>query len=90
MRRMLAVVVWVTLAVSPLYAQLQMGEPGASDDSMRKLIAANNLELKGNSPFYLSMSFKLFDMNGNRKRRALSKSGGLRLGLHAMWFTCLD
>jgi TonB family protein len=67
MRRMLTVAVGMVLSVSALRAQLQMAAPGPDDGQLGKLVAANDLELKGNSPFYLSMSFQLFDINGKPK-----------------------
>jgi TonB family protein len=56
--------VWAVLAVPPLRAQLPTGGQASDDGQLGKLIAANNLERKGNIPFYLTASFQLFDMNG--------------------------
>jgi TonB family protein len=60
MRRMLMVAV----AVSAFVAQVPTSGSGPGDDMWGKLAATNDLELKGNSPFHLWMSFQLFDLGG--------------------------
>jgi len=66
MRRMLTVAVGMVLSVSALRAQLQLAAPEsmAGSDAWGKLVAANNLDVKGNTPFHLGMTFQLYDMMG--------------------------
>jgi len=63
MRRMLAAAVGIALAVSAVGARGQDGVQPATDD-WGKLVAANNLDAKGNTPFHLGMTFQLYDLKG--------------------------
>ena len=60
MRRML---VGATLAVAAVGVRAQQGAQSSSDE-WGKLASSNDLELKGNTPFHLAMTFQLFDMDG--------------------------
>ena len=66
MRRMLTVAVGMVLSVSALRAQLQLAAPEsmAGSDAWGKLVAANNLDVRGNTPFHLGMTFQLYDLHG--------------------------
>jgi TonB family protein len=63
---MLMAAVGIMLSVATLRAQLQMAVPESTpgSDAWGKLVAANNLDVKGNSPFHLGMTFQLYDLNG--------------------------
>ena len=63
MRRMLVMLVGATLAVAAVGVRAQEGAK-ASSDEWGKLAASNDLELKGNPPFHLAMTFQLFDLSG--------------------------
>ena len=63
MRRMLVMLVGAMLAVAAVGVRAQEGAQ-ASSDEWGKLAASNDLELKGNTPFHLAMTFQLFDMDG--------------------------
>ena len=62
MRRMLTAAVGAMLSVfaAGAWAQVDM----VSTDEWDKLIAANNLDVKGNSPFHLEITFQLYDLDG--------------------------
>jgi hypothetical protein len=62
MRRMLAVGTMLGACTLGALAQSAGAAPGV--DPLEKLAAANNLELKGNIPYYLAVSFQLFDIDG--------------------------
>jgi TonB family protein len=64
MRRMLVVVVWVMLSVSAMSVWAQEAAPTSGADEWGKLVAANNLDVKGNTPFHLAMTFQLYDLDG--------------------------
>jgi TonB family protein len=64
MRRMLVVVAWVMLSVSAVGAWAQEAAPAPAVDDWGKLVAANNLDVKGNTPFHLAMTFQLYDLDG--------------------------
>jgi TonB family protein len=64
MRRMLAVVAWVMLFVSAVGMGAQEAAPASGADEWGTLVAANNLDVKGNSPFHLVMTFQLYDLDG--------------------------
>jgi TonB family protein len=64
MRRMLVVVAWVMLFVSATGAWAQETAPASGADEWGKLVAANNLDVKGNTPFHLAMTFQLYDLDG--------------------------
>ena len=62
MRRMvMAAIVLAALAVS---ARAQGAVQASPTDDWGKLVAANNLDVKGNTPFHLGMSFQLYDLKG--------------------------
>jgi TonB family protein len=64
MRRMLVVVAWVMLSVSAVSAWAQEAARASGADDWGKLVAANDLDIKGNTPFHLVMTFQLYDMDG--------------------------
>jgi len=64
MRRMLAVALGMMLAVSAAGAWAQGDAQKPDTDEWGKLVAANNLDLKGNPPFHLGMTFQLYDLSG--------------------------
>jgi TonB family protein len=65
MRRMLVVVAWAMLFVCATGAWAQEAAAAAAvADDWGKLVAANDLDLKGNTPFHLAMTFQLYDMDG--------------------------
>jgi TonB family protein len=64
MRRMLVVVAWVMLSVSAMSVWAQEAASAPAVDDWGKLVAANNLDVKGNTPFHLAMTFQLYDMDG--------------------------
>jgi hypothetical protein len=64
MRRMLVVVAWAMLFVSATGAWAQETAPASGADEWGKLVAANNLDVKGNTPFHLVMTFQLYDLDG--------------------------
>jgi TonB family protein len=62
MRRMvMTAIVLVALAVS---ARSQGAVQASPMDDWGKLVAANNLDVKGNAPFHLGMTFQLYDLKG--------------------------
>jgi TonB family protein len=69
MRRMLTVAVGTMLSVSAagVRAQAPNAAQTPDGDEIAKLVAANNLEVKGNTPFHLTMTFQLFDLKGKPK-----------------------
>ncbi len=60
-------VVGAMLAVSASGARGQEAARASGTDEVGKLAAANDLDLKGNAPFHLAMTFQIFDMNGKAK-----------------------
>ena len=60
MRRMVAVAVGMMLSVSAAGVWAQ----APSSNDWGKLVAANNLDVKGNAPFHLGMTFQLYDLKG--------------------------
>jgi TonB family protein len=64
MRRMLAVSVGVMLSVFAAGAWAQEDAQASGADTWAKLLAANNLDVKGNTPFHLGMTFQLYDLKG--------------------------
>jgi TonB family protein len=64
MRRMLTVAAGVALVVSAAGMQAQGDAQATSADEWGKLVAANNLDIKGNSPFDLAMTFQTYGMDG--------------------------
>jgi TonB family protein len=63
MRWMLTMAVGTMLSVSAAGVRAQAPDV----DEIGELVAANNLEVKGNTPFHLTMTFQLFDMQGKPK-----------------------
>lgn len=65
MKRMQAVGAGIMLVVSAVgvRAQVDAQKPDTTDE-WGKLVAANNLDLKGNPPFHLGMTFQLYDIEG--------------------------
>jgi TonB family protein len=62
MRRMLAVGTMLSVFAAGAWAQ---GDAQKADtDEWGKLVAANNLDVKGNTPFHLGMKFQLYDLDG--------------------------
>ena len=45
-------------------ASAQGAVPAPAMDDWEKLVAANNLDVKGNTPFHLGMTFQLYDLKG--------------------------
>ena len=68
MRRMLAVALGMMLAAWALAARPQGDAQKPDTDEWGKLVAANNLDLKGNTPFHLGMTFQLYDLNGKPEK----------------------
>jgi TonB family protein len=68
MRRMLAVALGMMLAASALRARAQDEVQTPPTDDWGKLVAANNLDVKGNTPFHLGMTFQLYDLNGKPEK----------------------
>jgi hypothetical protein len=66
MRRMVAVAISAVLLGSAIAARAQ-GDKQAPDE-WSKLVTANNLDVKGNSPFRLEMTFQLYDLDGKPTR----------------------
>jgi hypothetical protein len=66
MRRMLTAAVGTMLSVFAAGAWAQVD--ASITDEWGKLIAANNLDLKGNSPFHLEITFQLNDLDGKPTR----------------------
>ncbi len=64
MRWMRAVSVGLVLSGFAAGALAQGDAQAASADAWGKLLAANNLDLKGNTPFHLGMTFQLYDLKG--------------------------
>jgi TonB family protein len=64
MRRMLVVVAWVMLFVGAVGVWAQEAASAPVTDEWGKLVAANNLDVKGNTPFHLAMTFQLYDLDG--------------------------
>jgi len=64
MRRMLTVAVGTMLSVFAAVARAQEAVPVPLSDDWGKLVAANDLDVKGNSPFHLGMTFQLYDLEG--------------------------
>lgn len=60
MRRMVVAVVGVVLALGAVGLRAQTPDT----DTWAKLIAANDLDLKGNQPFHLGMTLQLYDLQG--------------------------
>lgn len=67
MRRMLVMVVGATLAVSAVGARGQDAAKASDTDEVGELAAANDLELKGKTPFHLGMTFQLYDLEAKPK-----------------------
>ncbi len=66
MRLMLTVAAGAMLSVYVSGARAQVDASGT--DEWSKLIAANNLDVRGNSPFHLEMTFQLHDLDGRPTR----------------------
>lgn len=64
MRRMLVMGLGAMLAVFAVGARGQEEAKASDTDAVGKLAAANDLDLKGKTPFHLAMTFQLFDMDG--------------------------
>jgi len=57
---MLTVAVGMVLSVSVVGTRAQ----ATGGDEWGKLVAANNLDVKGNTPFHLEITFQLYDLDG--------------------------
>ena len=64
MRQMLSVSVGVMLSVFAAGAWAQGDARASGAEAWGKLLAANNLDVKGNTPFHLGMTFQLYDLKG--------------------------
>jgi TonB family protein len=64
MRQMLTVVMGVVLIASAAGVRAQGDAQATSADEWGKLVAANNLDIKGNAPFDLAMTFQTYGMDG--------------------------
>lgn len=60
MLRMLTVAVGMVLPVAAVGTRAQ----ATGGDEWGKLVAANNLDVKGNTPFHLEITFQLYDLDG--------------------------
>jgi TonB family protein len=64
MRRMLVAAVGMMFAFSAVAVLAQGKAPAPGTDEWGQLAAANNLDMKGNTPFHLGMTFQLYDLKG--------------------------
>jgi hypothetical protein len=60
----LKLMVGAVLAVAAVGAWVRVAAQAPATDDWSKLVAANNLDVKGNTPFHLGMTFQLYDMKG--------------------------
>jgi hypothetical protein len=64
MRRMLSVATGILVAVYAAGARVQGDAQTPDADEWGKLVEANNLDVKGNAPFHLAMTFQMYDLKG--------------------------
>jgi TonB family protein len=64
MRRMVAIALGMMLAASVVNARAQGAAQAPPTDDWGKLVEVNNLDVKGNTPFHMGMTFQLYDLSG--------------------------